>query len=172
MVTRESGVSGAALPSSAMRIALVSPYSWSHPGGVNRHVEALANEFMQGGHDVRVFAPLDTDPKLAPEWLVSLGGSVGLPFNGAVSHLALTPYAASTLRRELRAGDFDVVHVHEPVAPVPGRHAIAVADGPVVGTFHTYSENLAPHMVAAVCGTRRLLNRLHARIAVSEPAAW
>src|SRR4051812_32208459 len=114
------------------RIALVSPYSWSHPGGVNRHVEALAEEFLDGGHEVRVFAPLDSAAERAPEWLVSLGGTVGLPFNGAVSHLAMTPYAASTLRRELRAGAFDVVHVHEPVAPVAGRHAIAVADGPVV----------------------------------------
>ena len=29
-----------------MRIALVSPYSWTYQGGVNRHVEALAEQFL------------------------------------------------------------------------------------------------------------------------------
>jgi phosphatidylinositol alpha-mannosyltransferase len=155
-----------------MRIGLVSPYSWTHPGGVTRHVEALAREHAAAGHDVRVLAPYDGDPREAPEWLVPLGGTVGLPFNGAVSNLALTPFAASTLRRELRGGRFDVVHVHEPVAPLPGWLAMGVADAPLVGTFHTYSENVLPHAVAALWGSRRNLNRLRVRIAVSEAAAW
>jgi phosphatidylinositol alpha-mannosyltransferase len=155
-----------------MRIALVSPYSWSHPGGVTRHIEALAKELLAAGHEPRVLAPFDGDLAGAPEWLVSLGGTVGLPFNGAVSHLALTPFAATTLRRELRTGGFDVVHVHEPVAPLGGWLAVAVADAPLVGTFHTYSQNVVPHAVASLWGARRNLNRLRVRIAVSEAAAW
>jgi len=155
-----------------MRIALVSPYSWSHPGGVSRHIEALAGELAAAGHDARVLAPFDGDPSDVPDGLVSLGPTVGLPFNGSVSRLALTPYAASTLRRELRGGGFDVVHVHEPVAPVPSWLALAVADAPLVGTFHTYSDHVLPHAVAALWGSRRNLNRLHVRIAVSEAAAW
>src|ERR1700746_2971716 len=43
----------------AMRIALVSPYSWSYPGGVTRHIEALAERFIEDGHHVRVLAPFD-----------------------------------------------------------------------------------------------------------------
>ena len=42
-----------------MRIALVSPYSWSYPGGVTRHIEALAERFIEDGHYVRVLAPFD-----------------------------------------------------------------------------------------------------------------
>ena len=155
-----------------MRVALVSPYSWTHPGGVTRHIEALSAELLAAGHHVRVLAPYDGDPADAPEGLISLGRTIGLPFNGAVSNLALTPYSAATLRRELRAGAFDVVHVHEPVAPVPGWLALAVADSPLVGTFHTYTERVAAHAVAALWGSRRNLNRLHVRIAVSEAAAW
>src|SRR5215210_5006783 len=155
-----------------MRIGLVSPYSWTHPGGVTRHVGALAREHAAAGHDVRVLAPYDGDPREAPDWLIPLGGTVGLPFSGAVSNLALTPFAASTLRRELRAGRFDVVHVHEPVAPLPGWLSMAVADAPLVGTFHTYSHHVLPHAVAALWGSRRNLNRLRVRIAVSEAAAW
>jgi len=107
-----------------------------------------------------------------PEWLVPLGSTIGYPLNGAVSNLAGTPSASATLRRELRAGRFDVVHLHEPVAPVIGWDALTSADAPLVGTFHCYSENAPPHLVAALLGARRKLNHLAVRIAVSEAAAW
>src|SRR3954452_22107547 len=155
-----------------MRIALVSPYSWSHPGGVTRHIEALAAEHMAAGHDVRVIAPYDGDAAAAPEWLVSLGPTVGLPSNGAVSNPANTPTAASALRRELRAGRYDVVHLHEPVAPLTGWMTPGLSDAPVVGTFHTYSTNVLPHGVSRLWGSSRNMNRLRVRIAVSEAAEW
>src|SRR3954471_21198796 len=155
-----------------MRIALVSPYSWSHPGGVTRHIEALATELVAAGHEPRVIAPYDGEPGSEPAWLASLGPSFGLSFNGAVSNLANTPRAASALRRELRAGRYDVVHLHEPVAPLTGWMTPGLADAPVVGTFHTYSTNVLPHTVARVWGTSRNMNRVRVRIAVSEAAAW
>jgi phosphatidylinositol alpha-mannosyltransferase len=169
-----------------VRVALVSPYSWTYPGGVTRHIEALARELLAAGHDVRVLAPYDRDDRRtawlhrgtrpqrrsAPEWLVPLGSTIGWPSNGAVSNLAGTPSAVSTLRRELRAGRFDVVHLHEPVAPVIGWDALTSTDAPLVGTFHCYSESRPPHAVAALMGARRKLNRLAVRIAVSDAAAW
>ena len=96
-----------------MRVALVSPYSWTYPGGVTRHIEALAGQLARTGHEVRVLAPFDPDVRRTailhrgarpqareiPEWLVPLGGTLGWPSNGAVSNLAGTPSAISTLRR-------------------------------------------------------------------------
>jgi phosphatidyl-myo-inositol alpha-mannosyltransferase len=169
-----------------MRVALVSPYSWTYPGGVTRHIEALAAQLAANGHEVRVLAPFDHDVRRTavlhrgacpqarevPDWLIPLGPTIGWPSNGAVSNLAHTPSAVATLRRELRAGAFDVVHLHEPVAPVIGWDALTSADAPLVGTFHCYSESRPPHAVAALLGARRKLNHLSARIAVSEAAAW
>src|SRR3954449_13572868 len=169
-----------------MRVALVSPYSWTYPGGVTRHIEALAAELDRAGHDIRVLAPFDEDRRRTavlhrgarpqvrevPGYLVPLGGTIGWSFNGAVSNLAGTPSTIATLRRELRAGAFDVVHLHEPVAPVVAWDALTSTDAPLVGTFHCYSESRPPHMVAALLGARRKLNRLNVRIAVSEAAAW
>src|SRR4051812_12907891 len=169
-----------------MRVALVSPYSWTYPGGVTRHIEALAAELLAAGHEVRVLAPFDEDARRAallhrgvrpqrrdpPEWLVPLGPTLGWPSNGAVSNLSHTPYAIATLRRELRAGRFDVVHLHEPVTPVVGWDALTSTGAPLVGTFHCYSESAPPHMVATMMGARRKLNRLAVRIAVSDAAAW
>jgi phosphatidylinositol alpha-mannosyltransferase len=74
-----------------MRVALVSPYSWTYPGGVTRHIEALAAELLAAGHEVRAFAPFDPPGRAAtmrhrgarpqereaPDWLMPLGGTIG-----------------------------------------------------------------------------------------------
>src|SRR6476659_8071133 len=168
-----------------MRIALVSPYSWTYQGGVNRHVEALAEQFISQGDHVRVLAPWDppgflsrrlhrSQPELreAPDYLIPLGRTVGWGANGAVSTLSSVPEGPISLRRELRAGNYDVVHVHEPLAPLVGWDAMTFRGAPVVGTFHAYSTKALPNHLATLLGARRRLNQLSARIAVSEAAAW
>src|SRR3954467_9515842 len=114
-----------------MRVALVSPYSWTYPGGVTRHIEALAIELDRAGHDVKVLAPFDPDRRRTallrrgarpqvrdlPEWLVPLGGTIGWPSNGAVSNLAGTPSGVATLRRGPKAGNLEVVPLHQPGPP-------------------------------------------------------
>src|SRR4051812_50105091 len=96
-----------------MRVALVSPYSWTYPGGVTRHIEALRAELERSGHAATVFAPFDEDRRRTallhrgarpqrrplPDWLVPLGPTIGWPSNGAVSNLAPPPHAISTPRR-------------------------------------------------------------------------
>src|SRR5450432_3207458 len=171
---------------SRMRIALVSPYSWTYPGGVTRHIEALAESFISAGHHVRVLAPYDPvdvlstalhrgagpQPLPAPDYLLPLGRTVGFKANGAVSNLSISPYGVATLHKELRSGRFDVVHVHEPVAPLTGWVAADWTRLPLVGTFHSYSESIVSNGIANFLGARRMLNHLHVRIAVSEAAAW
>src|SRR5262245_27467889 len=117
-----------------MRIALVSPYSWSYPGGVTRHVGALAEQFRCDGNCVRILAPFDPPGRKAsmlhggaepqsvtvPDHFVSLGPTEGFKANGSVSNLGVAAFGLSTLLRELHTGRFDVVHIHEPVAPLIG----------------------------------------------------
>jgi phosphatidyl-myo-inositol alpha-mannosyltransferase len=169
-----------------VRIALVSPYSWSYQGGVNRHVEALAEEFLGRGHHVRVLAPFDPPGRLSralhrgepearelPDYLIPLGRSLGIGANGAVSNVSLSPVGGfAAPRRELRQGGYDVIHVHEPLAPLVGWNAALGARTPAVGTFHAYSTKPMPNYIATAFGARRVFNRLAARIAVSEAAAW
>jgi phosphatidylinositol alpha-mannosyltransferase len=103
-----------------------------------------------------------------------MGRTVGIPANGAVSNMAITPSSVYALRRELREGGYDVLHIHEPIVPLLGWDALLSAgELPMVGTFHTYSENALTNGIAAVgLGGRRRINRLQVRIAVSEAAAW
>ncbi|MFL5755216.1 MAG: glycosyltransferase family 4 protein, partial [Chloroflexota bacterium] len=168
-----------------MRIAIVSPYSWTYAGGVNRHVESLAAEFIERDHHVRVLAPYDPPDRRSrflhraaaevrepPDYLIPLGRTIGLAANGAVSNVSLFPDGVTRMRRELRSGRFDVVHVHEPPAPLVSWDACSFPDVPIVGTFHAYSTKPMPNRMATVLGARRKFNQLHARIAVSEAAAW
>jgi phosphatidylinositol alpha-mannosyltransferase len=170
----------------AMRIALVSPYSWTYPGGVTRHIEALADELAAAGHEPRILTPFDPDDRLSARLhrgarpqpreraanVVSLGRTIGLRANGAVSNVALAPSAVARMRQELRDGDYDVVHVHEPIVPVVGWDAVGFSGLPLVGTFHTYSTNRLTNNLGNLAGARRRFNRLHVRIAVSRAAAW
>jgi len=171
-----------------VRIALVSPYSWTYPGGVTRHIEALSAELRAQGHEADILAPYDPDDALSarlhrgarpqrvepPENFVPLGRTIGIPANGAVSNLTGTPHSVYAIRRALRTGGYDVAHIHEPIVPLIGFDALmSSGELPLVGTFHTYSENPISNGIGAVMmGGRRRMNRLHARIAVSEAAAW
>ncbi len=171
-----------------MRIALVSPYSWTYPGGVTRHIEALSAELSAQGHEPDILAPFDPDDALSrrlhrgarpqrrepPENFVALGRTIGIPANGAVSNLTGTPHSVFAIRGALRNGGYDVAHIHEPIVPLIGFDALmSSGELPLVGTFHTYSTNpISNGIGAVVMGGRRRMNRLHARIAVSEAAAW
>ena len=153
---------------------------------MNRHVEALAEEFLGRGHDVRVLAPVDPPGRVSralhrapaerlqlPDYLIPLGRTMGFGANGSTSNLAPFPAGGVVApRRHVRSGDFDVIHVHEPVVPLVGWNATLGAHDPVVGTFHTYSTKPVPNYIANALGARRVFNRLSARIAVSEAAAW
>ncbi|MCB0875139.1 MAG: glycosyltransferase [Solirubrobacterales bacterium] len=169
-----------------MRIALVTPYSWTYEGGVNRHTQALAEHLIGRGNEVRVLSPWDPPDRLSrtlhrgasprvrpmPDYLTPLGRTVGFGANGAVSNLSVFPDAIASLRRELRDGGFDVVHVQEPPAPTLGWDACGFGGAPVVGTFHAYAPKLIPQQIAIGLGARRKFNQLSARIAVSEAAEW
>ena len=153
---------------------------------MNRHVEALAEEFLRRGHDVRVLAPVDPPGRLSralhrapaerqelPDYLMPLGRTMGFGANGSVSNLAPFPLGGvAAPRRLVRAGEFDVIHVHEPMVPLVGWNATLAARDPVVGTFHAYSTKGLPNHIGNALGARRVFNRLSARIAVSEAAAW
>jgi phosphatidyl-myo-inositol alpha-mannosyltransferase len=108
-----------------------------------------------------------------PDYLLPLGRTMGFGANGSVSNLAPFPAGGVVApRRLVRSGDFDVIHVHEPMVPLVGWNATLGARDPIVGTFHAYSTKALPNYIATGLGARRVFNRLSARIAVSEAAAW
>jgi phosphatidylinositol alpha-mannosyltransferase len=151
-----------------MRIGIVCPYTWDVPGGVQRHIGDLAEALIGFGHDVSVITPADDDAELPP-YVVSAGRAVPVPYNGSVARLAFGFLSAGRVRRWIREGGFDVLHVHEPAAPSLGLLACWAADGPIVGTFHaSYEKSRALSVTAPIL--QSALEKITGRIAVSEAA--
>ena len=154
-----------------MRVALLCPYSLSRPGGVQGQVLGLARALVNAGHDAVVLAPCDGDVEvagLAPGAVIGLGRSVALPANGSVAPVALSPGAALRAVRAVRRGNFDVLHMHEPLAPGPGYACLVACDLPKVGTFHRAGNSIAYRLLGPVA--RAAAGRLSARCAVSSEA--
>ena len=152
-----------------MRIGLVCPYSWDIPGGVQAHVRDLAECFIRQGHSVSVLAPGEDDAPGLPDYVVAAGKAVPVPYNGSVARVQFGVVSAARVRRWLRDGAFDVVHVHEPAPPSLSLLTCMIHDGPLVGTFHiatTRSRWLS--MFDSIL--QPFLEKMSGRIAVS-PAA-
>jgi phosphatidylinositol alpha-mannosyltransferase len=152
-----------------MRIGIVCPYSWDIPGGVQAHVRDLAEQLIGLGHHVSVLAPGDEDtPGLAP-YVVMAGKAVPIPYNGSVARLQFGIVSAARVRRWLRDGAFDVVHVHEPAPPSLSLLTCMIHDGPMVATFHAAT---ARSRFLAMFDTvlQPFLEKLAGRIAVSSAA--
>jgi phosphatidyl-myo-inositol alpha-mannosyltransferase len=151
-----------------MRIGLVCPYDWEVPGGVREHIGGLAEALMDLGHDVSVIAPADDDAEL-PGYVVPAGRAVPVPYNGSVARLAFGFLSAGRVRRWLKDGDFDVLHVHEPAAPSLSLLACWVADGPIVATMHAaIPRSRALHAAQPILASA--LEKISGRIAVAEAA--
>lgn len=154
-----------------MRIAQVSPYSWSRPGGVREHVIGLSAALVRRGLDVEVIAPDSSDGLTREIEFHSAGRSVPVRDNASVVPVALSPAAAARTARLVRSGAYDLVHVHEPMIPTVSLAALLAAQVPVVGTFHMYAARPRWYRPFAPLA-RRAIPRLAARIAVSEAARW
>ena len=149
-----------------LRIAMVSPYSVSVPGGVQAQVLGLARELRRIGHEVRVLAPCDGPP---PEPFVTpLGNSLPTAANGSVAPLAPDPSAALRTIRALNDEAFDIIHLHEPIVPGPTVTALLLKLAPTVGTFHAAGDSTSYRVLNKTA--RWAAEHLTTRVAVSDSA--
>ncbi|MDH6284235.1 phosphatidylinositol alpha-mannosyltransferase [Rhodococcus sp. LBL1] len=151
-----------------MKIGMVCPYSFDVPGGVQAHVVELAEVFIERGHKVSVLAPASDGTEL-PDFVVSAGRAVAIPYNGSVARLTFGPVSYARTRRWIAENDFDVLHIHEPNAPSLSMLAMKIAEGPIVATFHTSTtKSLVLSTFQGVL--QPYLEKISGRIAVSELA--
>ena len=149
-----------------LRIAMVSPYSVSVPGGVQAQVLGLSRELRRLGHEVRVLAPCDGPP---PEPFVTpLGNSLPTAANGSVAPLAPDPSAALRTIRALNDEAFDIIHLHEPIVPGPTVTALLLKLAPTVGTFHAAGDSTSYRVFNKTA--RWAAEHLTTRVAVSDSA--
>jgi phosphatidyl-myo-inositol alpha-mannosyltransferase len=155
-----------------MKIALVSPYDFAVPGGVNNHIEHLRDNFIRLGQEVRIIAPSSRASSHKPEeMIIPTGRPIGIPAAGSVARVTLSLRVAPKVKRVLQEERFDIIHVHEPFAPFLPMQVLRQSTSINVATFHSAKEGgknrwyLYGHHAL-----KRWFRRLDGKIAVSLPA--
>jgi phosphatidylinositol alpha-mannosyltransferase len=154
-----------------VRVALISPYALSVFGGAQEQVLAMSRELSRRGHDVLVVTPDASDHTNydTPAEVLRLGRLLKLPANGSQAPLTLSPWAARTAARAVATFKPDVVHFHEPFAPLIGWSTLRAHDAPSVATFHRSGEGPATKFTKPLL--RILARGLDEVAAVSAAAA-
>ncbi|MFN0095862.1 MAG: glycosyltransferase family 4 protein [Dehalococcoidia bacterium] len=151
-----------------MRIALISPYDWCVPGGVNNHVSHLSHYFRKWGHDVTIFAPASDPESVAGECHV-FGRVTPLRVSGSVARISFS-WKSPEAKRLLAEQDFDVMHAHEPLMPLVSYHLFRYSNAVKIGTFHAAKEGGNRFYRMTMFFSRMNWKKLDGKIAVS-PAA-
>lgn len=149
-----------------MKIGMVSPYSWDHPGGVNKHVGQLSSYLRRRGHQVTIIAPGGE----GGEDYFSAGGSFSVASNRSVANLSFGPRVAARVKGVMKRERFDLLHLHEPLIPSVSLLALMFSPAANMATFHAAREGGSTGYRLGRPLLKPLAARLHLRAAVS-PAA-
>ncbi len=155
-----------------MKIALVSPYDFSYPGGVANHIMSLERQLTAMGHQVRVIAPASRTVPTFGDRFISIGSPRPLPSSGSITRISISPWIASKIKEVLERENFELIHLHEPLMPMLCTTVLRLSQTANVGTFHAY-EGRPGYKFAKPWGTfflRKWFRKLHSKIAVSKPA--
>ncbi|MEM7032716.1 MAG: glycosyltransferase family 4 protein [Chloroflexota bacterium] len=158
-----------------MKIALVSPYDYLYPGGVNNHIHHLLTEFRQRGHNASVIATIPSGKPVPAHTIPLVEHLMTFSSSGSLARINLNPKVLWQIRDLLRKQAFDIVHIHNPPSPLVSigflQNRFAAPNTAFVGTFHQYRSNPDPTLKWGKPFLRRWISRLDGRIAVSEAAS-
>jgi phosphatidylinositol alpha-mannosyltransferase len=152
-----------------LKIGIVSPYGFPHPGGVNEHVRHAYDELRSLGHDAWIITPKYGRERDSDGHVIRVGTGWAVPSNGSVGRLTIGWRLRPRLRDLLAAHRFDVLHFHEPFVPFLGPAVLSESETVNIGTFHAFG-GFSPSYWLGRHAAAGLAARLHGRIAVSGAA--
>jgi phosphatidyl-myo-inositol alpha-mannosyltransferase len=158
-----------AAPRPPLKIGIVSPYGFPHPGGVNEHVRHTYDELRSLGHDAWIITPKYGKERDSEGHVIRVGTGWAVPSNGSVGRLTVGWRLRPRVQDLLAAHRFDILHFHEPFVPFLGPAVLGASETVNVGTFHAFG-GFSPSYWLGRRAAAGLAERLHGRIAVSGAA--
>ena len=153
-----------------MKIGLVSPYDYSFPSGVVNHIAYLAHNFTQAGHRVKIIAPCPTrGTRYFEEEVTPVGKPLPVPYAGSIARIPVSPWLPAQIGEILAKEEFDILHLHEPFAPMVCLSALLKSNSINVGIFPPCHSKPRTYWLGKFI-FRRWLSKLNGKIAVSKPA--
>ena len=119
-----------------MKIALVSPYDFAHPGGVVNHISCLEQQFTRMGHDVKIIAPGSKAMYTLGDRFIRIGTPRPIPVSGSIARITLSLRIEHEIKDVFARENFDICHLHEPLMPTLCTTVLRLKRAPMVGTFH------------------------------------
>jgi phosphatidylinositol alpha-mannosyltransferase len=155
-----------------LKVGLVCPYDYSVPGGVVNHISHLADQLIKMGHEVRVLTTSSRRMQAGyfGEKVIAIGKPLPVPAAGSIARMALSPWLGGRIKRILHKEQFDILHLHEPFAPMVSITALGHSICPTVGTFHAFHSKPRGYWLTKSILKSSLLKRLDRKIAVSQSA--
>jgi len=155
-----------------MKIALVSPYDFVYPSGVNIHVSSLERQFTKMGHDVKIIAPLSSSISGVSDKLIRIGTPIPIPLGGTICRVTISLRLGPTIKSVLSRENFDIIHLHEPFMPMLCSAVLRFSNTVNVATFHASGGKPGYKFGRPISSImlRRRLPKLDGRIAVSQAA--
>jgi phosphatidylinositol alpha-mannosyltransferase len=159
----------AAPPEAPLKIAIVSPYGYPHPGGVNEHVRYTYEAMRRLGHDVWIITSKYGKQRANEGHIIRLGTGWAFPANGSVGRVTLGWRFKEQAREVLVEHRFDILHFHEPFVPFLSPTILEASETVNIATFHAFG-GFSPSYWVGRHFAGGLASRLHGRIAVSGAA--
>ena len=152
-----------------LKIGIVSPYGYPHPGGVNEHVRHSYEAMREMGHDVWIITSKYGRERESEGHVIRLGTGWAMPANGSVGRVTLGLRFKRQARELLEQHRFDILHFHEPFVPFLSPTVLEASETVNIGTFHAFG-GFSPSYWIGRRFAGRLAEMLHGRIAVSGAA--
>jgi phosphatidylinositol alpha-mannosyltransferase len=155
-----------------MKIALVSPYDFAHPGGVVHHISCLEQQFSRMGHEVKIIAPASKAVYTLGNRFIRIGTPRPVPVSGSIARVTVSVRLESQIKEVFEREKFDICHLHEPLMPTLCTTTLRLKRTPMVGTFHAFGGRAWYTMFSPIMKwyLDRWFSKLDGRIAVSQPA--
>lgn len=160
---------GAARRRPPLKVGIVSPYGYPHPGGVNEHVRYTYEALRRLGHDVWIITSKYGRERENEGHVIRLGTGYAIPANGSMGRVTVSWRFKQRAQDLLAEHGFDILHFHEPLVPFLSPTVLDQSTTVNIGTFHAFG-GFSPSYWVGRSFASRLANKLDGRIAVSSAA--